>query len=396
MAAPHRRRRRMIIALTALAALLIGGLVVSESHDRGDEAHRTGSGAVPASSPARRPQATVTSPPALHSLPGPTSAAAPSPDGTAVAPDPRIGVAIPGIRLLYDAPATLAGQLDRVAALGAGWLRFDAAWPEIEIERGRYDFSRVDRAVEEARARDLRVILVLGGTAAWARPAAARWNHGPADPTARAGFTAFVTAAAERYRGRAGAYEIWNEPNLPGAWAPRPEPAAYRALLADAYPAIHRADPRAVVLSGGTGGGTAGVDTLRWYADLYAAGLTSISDGVAVHPYPDALHPAGSGEMARARRVRSLMDAHGDRDKQLWGTETGTATGGAHAASEKAQAALVEQLHRQWRRIHTAGPLIYYTLYDFGGDDREDHFGLLRADGSAKPAYVALRDRVIR
>ena len=66
-------------------------------------------------------------------------------------------VAIPGIRLLYDAPATVGRKLDRVAALGAGWLRFDAAWPEIEIERGRYDYSRVDRVLDGAHAPGLRV-----------------------------------------------------------------------------------------------------------------------------------------------------------------------------------------------------------------------------------------------
>jgi hypothetical protein len=89
------------------------------------------------------------------------------------------------------------------------------------------------------------------------------------------------------------------------------------------------------------------------------------------------------------------MDAHGDRDKALWGTEIGAATGGTYAVSEAEQATLVEQMHAHWRQIRATGPLFYYTLEDFGGDDREHHFGLLRADGSAKPAYAALRDRVI-
>jgi hypothetical protein len=122
--------------------------------------------------------------------------------------------------------------------------------------------------------------------------------------------------------------------------------------------------------------------------------VAAVSDGVAVHPYPDARHPAGSGEMTRARQVRSLMDAHGDRDTPLWGTEIGIATGGARSASEEEQAALVVQLYDLWRRIHTTGPLFYYTLDDFGGESREDHFGLLRRDGSVKPAHTALRLRI--
>ena len=328
------------------------------------------------------------------------AACTPPPPGTATGAGsgdhPRSGVAIPGVRLLYDPPTTIGGKLDAVAALGVGWLRFDAAWPEIEAGPGRYDFSRVDRVVDGARSRGLRVALVLGGTAAWARPAGTDWNHGPADTQARAGFTAFVTTAAQRYAGRIGAYEIWNEPNLPGSWAPRPDVAAYRALLGDAYGAIHAADPGAVVLTGGTGGGTTGIDSLRWYAELYATGVAAVSDGVSVHPYPDARHPADSGEMARARQVRSLMDAHGDREKPLWGTEIGIATGGARSASEEEQAALVVQLLDLWQRIRTTGPLFYYTLDDFGGESREDHFGLLRRDGSVKPAHTALRIRIAR
>lgn len=318
--------------------------------------------------------------------------------GTALVPESApqrstVGVAIPGVRIVYDPPEAIARQLDQVAALGAGWLRFDAAWPEIETERGRFDFSRVDRVVDGARARGLRVVLILGGTAAWARPPHAEWNHGPADATARAGFTAFATLAARRYAGRIGAYEIWNEPNLPGSWMPRPDPAAYRALLGDAYRAIHAADSKAVVLTGGTGGGDTGINTVRWYTDLYAAGVKAVSDGVAVHPYPDSRHPAGSGEMSLARQVRSLMDANGDRGKPLWGTEVGVATGGGRHASEEEQAALLLQLHRLWDAIPTTGPLFYYTLEDFVGHDREAHFGLLRRDGSAKPAYGVLRDR---
>lgn len=387
----------MIMAVVLVSGVLTGGLFVSARREAHLEPGRTGSVSGKAGDAGRPPIVSASASPVPSSTRSVISATA-SPAGTQTRKARRhsgVGVAIPGIRLIYDAPASTDRKLDRVAAMGAGWLRFDAAWPEIEIERGRFDYSRVDRALNGARARGLRVVLVLGGTAAWARPAGADWNHGPTTATARAGFAAFAATTARRYRDRVGAYEIWNEPNLPGSWAPQPDPAAYFALLRDAYAGIHRADSDAVVLSGGTGGGLTGIGSVRWYTDLYAAGLSGVSDGVAVHPYPDALSPADSGEMSRARRVRALMDAHGDRDKQLWGTETGTATGGEQAASEKDQAALVVQLHRQWQGIHTTGPLLYYTLYDFGGADREDHFGLLRADGSAKPAYASLRDVVI-
>jgi hypothetical protein len=304
-------------------------------------------------------------------------------------------LAVPGTRLLYSGPVRGAADLDRVAALGVRWLRLDAAWSEVEVSRGNYEWSNLDRIVIGARARRLSVVLILGTSATWDRPAGTEWNHGPTDDSQRADFATFAAAAAARYRGQAAAYEIWNEPNLPGSWAPRPDPAAYLKLLTVAYRAIHQTDPDATVLTGGTGGGRTGIDSVGWYQRLYAAGLRAVCDGVAVHPYPDA-PVADSGEMAAARRIRAVMDAGGDAAKTMWGTETGAPTAGRPSVDERQQAQLIRQLYDIWSGIAHTGPLLYYTLSDFDGTDREAHFGLLRTDGTAKPSYAALRAWVTR
>jgi hypothetical protein len=337
------------------------------------------------------PAASNPAAPRTSASPGAPSARAPAEPSTRAATRRDLtGIAIPGTRILYDEPAVAEAALDRVVTLGVGWLRIDAAWSEIETVRGGFDFSRVDRVVAAARDRSLSVLLILGTTASWARPTGADWNHGPTDDTARDGFTVFAGQAARRYRGQVDAYEIWNEPNLPGSWSPRPDPAAYLSLLTAAYRAIHDIDPDAVVVSGGTGGGRTGVDSLTWYEDLYETGLREVTDGIAVHPYPDA-PVVNSGELVAARKVRTLMNANGDTAKPLWGTETGAPTGGDPSISESAQAKLLTAIHDEWASIRNVGPLLYYTLNDFGGDDREAHFGLLRADGSPKPGYAALQ-----
>jgi polysaccharide biosynthesis protein PslG len=379
-------RVRWAVAV-AVTLVLAGALGFPSMPDRGSAPPSAG-GMSPA------PLGSPGPPPAA--VPAPWSSAglgAPPPPSAPPAPgvrDERAGVAIPGIRLLYADPAP---DLDRVAALGVRWVRFDAAWSEIEIARGTFDWARLDRGVAAAHARGLAVLLILGTTAQWARPPGAEWHHGPATPQQRAGFAAFAAQAAARYRGRVAAWEIWNEPNLPIAWSPAPDPEAYHALLAEAYRAIHAADPGAFVLSGGTGGGPTGVATLDWYRALYDLGLRDVCDAVAVHPYPDAPDP-DSGEMAGARRVRTLMNERGDAGKPLWGTETGAPTGGSPSIGEPEQARLLRALYTLWtERIPGTGPLLYYTLRDFGGADREAHFGLLRANGAEKPAYSAFRDR---
>ncbi|MFI5843975.1 cellulase family glycosylhydrolase [Catenuloplanes sp. NPDC051500] len=376
--APGRRA-----AVAAGVALLLAGGLILLAVPRGAVPPTSAGGAIPPTSAGGPASSPATAGPWSSQALG----ASPSPPPPAR--DERAGVAIPGIRLLYADPAP---DLDRVAALGVGWVRFDAAWSEIEIARGAFDWTRLDRGVAAAHDRGLSVLLILGTTARWARPPGAEWHHGPATPEQRAGFASFASRAATRYRGRVAAWEIWNEPNLPIAWSPAPDPEAYHALLAEAYPAIHAAAPGAVVLSGGTGGGPTGMATLDWYRALYDLGLRGVCDAVAVHPYPDAPDP-DSGEMAAARRVRTLMNERGDAGKPLWGTETGAPTGGSPSIDERAQATLLRALYLLWRELPGAGPLLYYTLRDFGGTDREAHFGLLRADGVEKLAYDAFRDR---
>jgi len=317
-----------------------------------------------------------------------SASAGASRDGRRVA-----GLSIPGHRLVHEGDAAVDADLDRVVDLGARWLRLDAAWSDVETAPDSDDWSGLDRVVRAASARDMSIVLVVGTTAEWARPPGAEESFGPTTDSQRAGFAKFAATLAERYKGQVAAYEIWNEPNLPGSWSPQPDAAEYLKLLRVAYATIHRVDNTAIVMSGGTGDGDEGIDTISWYQTLYAGGLHAVSDAVAVHPYADAPDP-DSGQMAAAHQVRTLMGAHGDRVKQLWGTETGAPTGGTFSVDERIQSRLLRQLYSLWSAIHGVGPLFYYTLDDFGGGDREDHFGLTRVDGSLKPAYREMQNWV--
>ena len=53
---------------------------------------------------------------------------------------------------------------------------------------------------------------------------------------------------------------------------------------------------------------------------------------------------------------------------------------------------LLRGLYAVWTAMPEVGPLFYYTLDDFGGTDRENYFGLTRADGSLKPAFSELQN----
>lgn len=312
-----------------------------------------------------------------------------------------VGVSVPGYLLYQAGPSQLARDLDRVAASGATWLRLDVSWSDFEPAQGRYDWDEVDRVVAAARSRDLKVLGILGGMPAWIRPANTEWNYGPRTEAQRAAYARFASVAAQRYRDSIHAWEIWNEPNLPQFWQPRPSVEDYGKLLKVAYPAVKAASPSAVVLAGGTGGGSAPgtVDAITWYRGLYAAGLKTSFDVLAVHPYTNP-NEANSEELAKVAPIRALATSHGDSTKPIWGTESGIPTAGEWSTTEEGAARLLLDTYALWQTIPHHGPLFAYTLNDIPindsingipGDDRLGHFGLFRQDGTPKPAYAALQ-----
>ena len=306
----------------------------------------------------------------------------------------RLGVAVPAAHLTGVTAAVRDARLDHVVRVGATWLRTDAYWSALQTGASTYAWSGLDAAVDAARARGLRVILVAHTTPTWARPAGQGTTYGPTSATEQDRYAAFCGALAARYSGRVEAIEVWNEPNLVAFWAPTPSAASYGTLLSKAAAAIRAAAAGMTVVAGGTGGiggNASDVDPLVWYTSLCdAVDIASVCDVAAVHPYTNN-DGFASGGMAQAVDIRALLDSRGGRMLPMWATETGAPTVGddGGTVTEAVQATLVETLAAAWAKIRVSGPLCWYTLLDTAGTGRESHFGLLREDGSDKPSVSA-------
>jgi hypothetical protein len=120
-----------------------------------------------------------------------------------------------------------------------------------------YDWDPIDRAVDDARSRGLRPVLLVNLAPDWAegkdRPSslsvapAGTWKPNPSD------VADFGTAIAKRYKGRSRDYLLWNEPNLPGWLSPQTSaPSHYRSMLNAFYDAVHRVDDKNRVITAGT------------------------------------------------------------------------------------------------------------------------------------------------
>ncbi|HYU57373.1 MAG TPA: cellulase family glycosylhydrolase [Actinomycetota bacterium] len=348
---------------------------------------------------------------------------APAPSPPALAePAPAVGV---NTHLLRDDTrnATRCALLDRLTAAGVTWLRLDLRWSEAQprdpasgdrfadsLDRGR--LARLGSTVDAARARGLRVLVVVFATPQWASGGPVE-SAGP--PLDAAGYGRFLGFLASRYRGRVDAWQVWNEPNESTFFDADGEAsfsavdaAAYATLLRRAAPAVRRGDPDALVVLGGPS-----YNNVPWLELIYAQGVRGLFDVMAVQPYsiPSCRAPEvddGSIYVLPAvSRVRALMERVGDGALPIWFTEFGWSS---HAnpplapdyrlgVPEQAQGDyLVRTLVLLRERYPYVEAAFWYRDRDavIDGQDPTEAahlggFGLLRRDLAAKPAYRTLR-----
>ena len=296
-------------------------------------------------------------------------------------------------------------QLDEVDAVGAGWVRFDVKWSDVQSGGATsFYWARYDAMVDGAQARGLQILANLAYSPAWARPGGTNDKFAPDTAERRDAYARFAAAAVERYRGRIGAWELWNEPNNTMFWQPAPNAASYAALLASAYPAIKTVDPAATVIAGATSpAATAGgrIDEVQFIQGVYAAGGRGHFDAWSHHPYDFNLAPGTSNPdsgwwqmYGSTPSIRSVMAANGDGAKKLWATEHGLPSSGYGALTEATQAAWLGQAHQLWRGFSWAGPLFNYMMRDSASPGNTGYWyylGLSRDDWSRKAAFTVVQ-----
>jgi len=315
---------------------------------------------------------------------------------------------------LNTPPAQVDAELDRQAATGAGVLREHVYWDQVERKPGAFDFSTVDALVARASARGLTLLPIITSTPQFysTRPAGLHNDGWP--PRDASSVFRFSLELARRY-GALGtfwrclapglhcqrpyrpiaAWQVWNEPDLPGWWRTGVDPAGYLRLLQWSYLGLKAGDPTTEVVLGGL--------SLRallpggYLEQLYDLGAALFFDTLAIHPY--AVNVATV--VAHIRRTRQIAAAKHDAGVALRITEYGFATGGASAWTTTApcQAALIAATARELsaRRAELGlRSIVQLQWQDRAGSPSPwpNHSGLLYADGTPKPALAAFTDAV--
>jgi beta-glucosidase/6-phospho-beta-glucosidase/beta-galactosidase len=326
----------------------------------------------------------------------------------------RLGVNMHPLMDMY-APGQVAQQTALADASQAEVIRIDIYWRRIEPDQpgvAHWDWGivqRLDAFLDSLDGTDIDVVATVLEAPCWATAspsaceAATSTIYPPQNPR---DYANFVAALVERYQGKIGYWEIWNEPNLTIFWD-NPDPVAYTALLQAAYPAIKAHDPDAFVLGGSLSplDHATQIDAFTFLDGMYAAGARGFFDALSYHPYTDGMEPTAYDAQHPERSyayaipmLRNQMLQAGD-DSPIWLTEVGWSTVGTDCSNcwtpelpttEEEQAAYLAEAVDIAQRWDYVEALLWYELTDtiFPADPTrlEYHFGLFTNDYRPKPA----------
>ena len=291
-------------------------------------------------------------------------------------------------RSLADAPS-FAGF---AAAAGVNWTREEISWERIEPVPGQFLWENTDAGIRAARAAGLQVLGLIGYSAAWARRDPGKYTSPPRSVDE---YAEFVYKVVSRYHDSVKTWEIWNEPDSPVFWPPKPNATEYAALLSASYAAAKRADPDCKVVTAGLLVGMNHVDQWGYFEELCAADARF--DLLGWHAYCDPRSPEAGLYARRTRHMAELLAARRGPDMRLWLTEQGwpTVAPTHRQVSEEVQAAYMVRAHLLALSDPSVATYFWFLLRDGANraSDYEQSYGILHPDSTPKrafPAYVAM------
>ena len=317
-------------------------------------------------------------------------------------------------------PAGFFGVVPQAPFAEADWARagelgladrIQVPWSELEPAPGQFEWSGLDATAAAAAAHGVKLMPVVSGSPAWVAP---EQYDPPLGAGQREAWQEFLRELVRRY-GPAGSFwlgqpsrlpirrwQIWNEPNYPVFWKPRPSAIDYVHLLRLSSAAIHGVDPKAMVVAAGLAPIEHQPPPWKFLQAMYAVrGARRAFDAAALHPYTNTI----AGLTYSVSSARRVMAQAGDGSKPLFVTELGVSSAGGTPfdLGLEGQASFLEgsldKLAKQRRRWHIGG-VYWFTWADSTAENPScpfcDYAGLLGLDGEPKPAFTALQRVVAR
>ena len=239
----------------------------------------------------------------------PPTAVAAQPAGPAQPQQPAAPAPTPTVPALQDPGMGFGIQADYITSdsvdftqqawrLRMGWIKQQMRWGVFSPAQGQFDWTGFDRAIDQANAKGLKVMLSIVTAPQWSHPALQPTAEDPgainAPPDDLNLYAQFVGEVVKRYPGKVHAIEIWNEQNIDAEWRSVPQavsPEKYVEMLKLASQAIKAIDPNVIVISGALaptgyfvgGCSAAGCDDGPYLKRMVDLGALPAVDCVGVH-----------------------------------------------------------------------------------------------------------------
>ncbi len=175
---------------------------------------------------------------------------------------------------------------DKLAAIGAKWVRIQSGWARCEQEKGVYDFAWLDEIVNNLLERGLVPwINLVYGNGLYDEEAAKVFGAVGCPPVkseeAKRAWADYITALTAHMKGRVTYYEVWNEPDGEWCWKHGPNGKEYGQFVVDTAIAAKKGDSNAKII----GGAICMAKPLDFAYDAFSVGMGEHIDALSFHEY---------------------------------------------------------------------------------------------------------------
>jgi polysaccharide biosynthesis protein PslG len=268
---------------------------------------------------------------------------------------------------------TLATYCPQMAKAGIRWIRGFPTFNVIEPTQGKFDWSSVDTMIATAAKNNMSISGLFFYNAPWIN---AKGDSLPIENLPA--WSDYVSRVVEHSKQSVKYWEVWNEtPNFIG----KGTAADYARTVVAAFDAAKAADPTCQV------GLSIQSQNVTWIEQTIQAGAKDHFDFIAVHPYETLGVVESDGceaeFMSIVPTIRKMLAKQNPARENvpIWFTEIGREAG----KDEKSQAsALVKAF-----AMGMAQGVARINWFE-GKDGDSGPMGLLRGDGTPRPAFNAM------
>jgi len=290
-------------------------------------------------------------------------------------------------------------QIAKLKELDLQWIRLGLHWERMEPRPGQWQWTEFDRLMQVIEQEQLKPLVYMVGSAPFATSAPTGVsNPDQYPPTNPQLFANSFATLASRYP-YVSAWQVWNEQNIAPFWRPAENPLQYQQLLESTMSALAQARPDATQVIGGHAYySQMPVQGGYMLESMYHLGSIKPNRVSAYHPYSQEAEgdiPGAGDFVANANTLNQYLRLLGSGP--IWATEFGWSS---YAGPVELQPIIGEQGQADYmlRRLALMSAMDFDRIFLFALSDldarataRDQFYGLLRLDGSEKPAYKALK-----